>query len=60
MFEQGPKELTYHHSEIARLTAAIAAARPHASRTNALRSKLKYHEEHVGRPVGLARAVGDY
>lgn len=58
---QNSDELLYHHSEIARLTAAIAAARPDARTTNALRTQLKHHEDRIGRPtgptVGLANAV---
>ncbi len=60
MSDSSSKDLAYHHSEIARLTVAVAASRPHSSRTNALRAKLKYHEDRVGRPAAIARAVGEY
>ncbi len=60
MLDSGSKDLAYHHSEIARLTEAVAASRPNSSRTNALRAKLKYHEDHVGRPTGNARTVTEY
>jgi hypothetical protein len=46
----GNNDLAYHHAEIARLTEAIAASRPNSSRANALRTKLRYHEDHIGRP----------
>ena len=57
MTDSAAKDLAYHHSEIARLTAAIEVARPNASSTNALRTKLKYHEDRIGRPVGVARTM---
>ena len=47
MHDSSGKDLAYHHSEIARLTAAIAAARPNARSTNALRTKLKHHEDRI-------------
>jgi hypothetical protein len=60
MHDSSGKDLAYHHSEIARLTAAIAAARPNARSTNALRTKLKHHEDRIGRPVGLAMPTTQY
>ncbi len=57
MSDSSARDLAYHHSEIARLTAAIAVARPNASSTNALRTKLKYHEDRIGRPDSIARTV---
>ena len=54
MHDSSGKDLAYHHSEIARLTAAIAAARPNARSTNALRTKLKHHEDRIGRPAGAS------
>ena len=48
--DSGATELAYHHAEIARLAEAIAASRPDSSRTRALRAKLTYHEDHIGRP----------
>ena len=41
--------LTYHHSEVARLTAAIALARPNARRTGLLRAVLKFHQDILAR-----------
>ena len=60
MNDSGGKDLAYHHSEIARLTAAIAAARPNARSTNALRTKLKHHEDRIGRPAGVAATPTAY
>lgn len=60
MYDSSSKDLAYHHSEIARLTAAIAVARPHARTTHALRIKLKHHEDKVGRPAPVAAPPADY
>jgi hypothetical protein len=60
MNDSSGKELAYHHAEIARLTAAIAAARPDARTTNALRTKLKHHENRIGRPAGLSIPTTPY
>ncbi len=60
MSESNTKELNYHLGEITRLRDVIAASRPDASRTHALRTKLKYHEDRVGRPEGLARQATAY
>lgn len=60
MSESSGKDLAYHHSEIARLTAAIAVARPDARTTNALRTKLKHHEDRIGRPYGFATPPTPY
>lgn len=50
MLGSGANDLAYHHAEIARLTEVIAASRPNSSRTNAMRMKLSYHQDHIGRP----------
>jgi len=55
MFDSDKRDLSYHHGEIARLKAAIAASRPNSSRTNAMRGMLKHHEDRVGRPEGIVR-----
>jgi hypothetical protein len=47
--------LAYHHEEIARLKAAIEGARPNSRQAGALRSKLKYHEDRIGRPTSSIR-----
>lgn len=60
MQDSSGKELAYHHSEIARLTEAIAAARPNARTTAALRSKLQYHQDKIGRPQGLSNPTTPY
>jgi hypothetical protein len=56
MFELDKRDLGYHHGEIARLKEAISASRPNSSRTNAMRAKLKHHEDRIGRPDGIARS----
>jgi hypothetical protein len=55
MSDSNAADLAYHHAEIARLNDAIAASRPDSSRTNALRTKLKYHEDRIGRPGAITR-----
>jgi hypothetical protein len=60
MYDSGNKDLAYHHSEIARLTAAIAVARPNARTTAALRTKLKHHEDRIGRPAAVATPNTQY
>lgn len=57
MTDSNGKDLTYHHGEIARLKDAIAAARPDSRQAAALRSKLKYHEDRIGRPDGSVRGT---
>jgi hypothetical protein len=60
MSDSSSRDLNYHHAEISRLKAAIAAARPDSSRTNAMRSMLKYHEGRIGRADGSVRGVPSY
>jgi hypothetical protein len=60
MSDSSGRDLNYHHAEIARLKAAIAAARPDASRTNAMRSMLKYHEDRIGRADRSVQGVPSY
>jgi hypothetical protein len=61
MGDSSGKDLAYHHEEIARLKAAIENARPNARQTGALRSKLKYHEDRIGRPNASVRMpLSDY
>lgn len=60
MNDSSGKDLAYHHSEIARLTAAIASARPDARTTNALRTKLKHHEDRIGRPHAFVNPPTPY
>ncbi len=60
MHDSNGKDLAYHHAEIARLTAAIAAARPNARSTNALRTKLKHHEDRIGRPAAVSAPTTQY
>jgi hypothetical protein len=54
MLDSGTNDLAYHHTEIARLTQAIAQSRPNSSRTAALRTKLKYHQDLLARHGGSA------
>ncbi len=56
MYDFAKRDLSYHHGEIARLKEAITASRPNSSRTNAMRSMLKHHEDRIGRPEGVARS----
>jgi hypothetical protein len=60
MSDSSGRDLNYHHAEISRLKAAISASRPDSSRTNAMRSMLKYHEDRIGRADGGIRAVASY
>jgi hypothetical protein len=60
MSDSGSRDLNYHHAEIARLKAVIAASRPEASRTNAMRSMLKYHEDRIGRADAGIRGMPSY
>jgi len=60
MSDSSGKDLNYHHAEISRLKEAISASRPDSSRTNAMRSMLKYHEERIGRAEGAVRTVPSY
>lgn len=60
MLDSSANDLAYHHAEIARLTEAIAASRPNSTRANALRTKLKYHEDRIGRPDAIARQTPAY
>jgi hypothetical protein len=60
MLESGAKDLAYHLAEIGRLQEAIAASRPHSRRANALRSRLKYHEDRIGRPDRIAPTPNTY
>ena len=60
MSDSSNKDLNYHLSEIARLKEVITTSRPDSSRTNALRTKLKYHEDRIGRPDGIARQTSAY
>jgi hypothetical protein len=60
MSDSSTRDLNYHLGEIARLKAVITASRPDSSRTNALRTKLKYHEDRIGRPDGIARHASAY
>lgn len=60
MSDSSTKDLNYHHGEIARLKEAISTSRPDSSRTHALRTKLKYHEDRIGRPDGVARHAPAY
>lgn len=57
MFDPSKRDLSYHHGEIARLKQAITASRPNSSRTNSMRAMLKYHEDRIGRPDGIARSA---
>jgi len=57
MMDSSSRDMSYHHGEIARLKAAITASRPNSSRTNAMRSMLKYHEDRIGRPDGVSRSA---
>ena len=57
MQDLSKRDLSYHHGEIARLKETICASRPNSSRTNAMRAMLKYHEDRIGRPEGLARSA---
>lgn len=60
MSDSGTRDLNYHLSEIARLKEVITASRPDSSRTHALRTRLKYHEDRIGRPDGIARHAAGY
>jgi hypothetical protein len=60
MSDSNTRDLNYHLGEIARLKEVITASRPDSSRTNALRTKLKYHEDRIGRPDGIARHASSY
>ena len=60
MSDSSSRDLNYHHGEIARLKEAITASRPDSSRANALRTKLKYHEDRIGRPDGFVRNAHAY
>lgn len=60
MLHSSTRELNYHLGEITRLKEALIACRPNSSRTNAMRTKLKYHEDRVGRPDGVVRQASAY
>jgi hypothetical protein len=60
MSDSSTRELNYHLGEITRLREAIIASRPDSSRTHALRTKLKYHEDRMGRPEGVIRQASGY
>lgn len=49
-------DLGYHHAEIARLKLAVERARPNSRQAAALRTKLKYHEDRIGRPGSTIRS----
>lgn len=42
------RDLAYHHAECARLTIALAAARPNSRQANILRATLKHHQDILG------------